>query len=270
MSQSAFITRLVVGLVALAIISVPIWLGGPVYVATVLAIALIGGHEFYGLLSAGGYHPASKLGLLWLVSITFAGVQPASPLLHTILGAGLVLTFVYSFFQHDQPITTWIATSIGAIYFGTMMGQIVALRFLSDGVWWLWFGLFVTWSNDTMAYFVGGTLGKRKLWPRLSPKKTWEGTIGGWIGAAVMGAILGFFLPIPISALGGSLIGFGCGILGLMGDLSMSVVKRQVGVKDSGHFFPGHGGMLDRLDSALFTLPFVYQMALWFTSSYFT
>jgi phosphatidate cytidylyltransferase len=77
-----------------------------------------------------------------------------------------------------------------------------------------------------------------------------------------MGGVVVLLTPVPLSLGGGILVGLGCGLLGLMGDLSISVIKRQVGVKDSGRFFPGHGGMLDRLDSSLFTLPFVYQIAL--------
>ncbi|MCB0061495.1 MAG: phosphatidate cytidylyltransferase [Caldilineaceae bacterium] len=260
-------TRIVVGLIALPIITIPIWLGGYLYGATVLLIALIGGYEFYELLSVGRYRPSPIIGLVWLAALTLCAVQPGMPLLSTVLAGGLILTFVYAFFQHDQPINTWVSTSIGAIYLGVMMGQVLALRFLPGGVWWLTFGLLVTWMNDTAAYFVGSTLGRHKIWPRLSPKKTWEGTVSGWLGAALMGGIVVTFVPLPLTLSGGMLLAFFVGILGLMGDLSISVIKGQVGVKDSGRFFPGHGGMLDRLDSSLFTLPFIYQVALWITSS---
>lgn len=254
------ITRIVVGLIALPIIIIPIWFGGALYVATVLAIALIGGYEFYELLTTGGYRPAAGIGLVWIALSTLCALQPGMPLLPATLAFGLMITFIYSFFQHTQPINTWLATATTAIYFGVLMGQILALRFLPNGVWWLSFGLMVTWMNDTAAYFVGSTLGRRKIWPRLSPKKTWEGTVSGWIGAALMGGFIVWLVALPISIGGGMLFGFCTGILGLMGDLSISVLKRQVGVKDSGRFFPGHGGMLDRLDSSLFTLPFVYQV----------
>jgi phosphatidate cytidylyltransferase len=103
------------------------------------------------------------------------------------------------------------------------------------------------------------------MWPRLSPKKTWEGTIGGWIGAALTGALLAWLLPLGLAVWEGALIGLLGGVLGLAGDLSISMVKRQVGVKDSGRFFPGHGGMLDRLDSMSFVIPFVYQAAILLT-----
>jgi phosphatidate cytidylyltransferase len=110
---------------------------------------------------------------------------------------------------------------------------------------------------------VGVTLGRHKLWPRLSPKKTWEGTIGGWIGAALIGGGLAWWLLPEVHWWVGVGLGAIGGILALFGDLSISMVKRQVGVKDSGKLFPGHGGMLDRLDSILFVLPFIYQVARW-------
>ncbi|MBX3014552.1 MAG: phosphatidate cytidylyltransferase [Caldilineaceae bacterium] len=260
------ITRTVVALVALPFILLPIWFGGVWFAVLALVIALAGGYEFYTLLATGGYHPALPIGLVWLAALTLTGLQPGMPLLLPVLAAGFMITYVYVFFQQEEPIGIWLATCIGALYLGVMIGQMVALRYLPHGFWWLVLGLLLTWSNDAAAYFVGVTLGRSKLWPRLSPKKTWEGTIGGWLCAALFGAGGAYFLPfLPITIWQGALLGLLGGVLGLLGDLAISVLKRQVGVKDSGRLFPGHGGMLDRLDSALFLLPFVYQVAFWLT-----
>lgn len=256
-------TRIAVALIALPFVILPIWFGGPLYTLAVLVIALGGGYEFYELLTKGGYHPAPWLGLIWISALVLCGLQADFAFQPTVLSAGFVITFVYAFFQHETPISTWLATSVIAIYLGVMMGQVQALRLLPNGMWWLVLGLLITWFNDTAAYFVGSTLGRRKLWPRLSPKKTWEGTVAGWISAAAGAGILVYFLPLPLGIVSGILLGFFGGVIGLLGDLSVSVLKRQVGVKDSGKLFPGHGGMLDRLDSVLFVLPFVYQVAHW-------
>jgi phosphatidate cytidylyltransferase len=259
------ITRIVVALIALPVVVLPIWFGGFWFALLALVIALAGGYEFNKLLTAGGYHPVLPIGLLWLVALTLTGLQPGMPLLLPILTLGFMATYVYVFFQQHEPISTWMATSIGAIYLGVMIGQMVALRYLPSGFWWLALGLAVTFANDAAAYFVGVTLGRHKLWPRISPKKTWEGTIGGWLFAALFGGLSAYLLPVPIAIWQGVLIGAVGGMLGLLGDLAISVLKRQVGVKDAGKLFPGHGGMLDRLDSALFVLPFVYQVAFWLT-----
>ena len=127
---------------------------------------------------------------------------------------------------------------MGAIYLGIAASQTLALRQLPDGLWWLVFGLVVTWSNDAAAYFTGVTLGRHKLWPRLSPKKTWEGTIGGWIAAVVAAVLVVWLSPLSEPLWLAAILGAVCGVLGLLGDLSISMLKRQVGVKDSGHFCP--------------------------------
>ena len=151
-----------------------------------------------------------------------------------------------------------------AIYLGITLGQIVSLRFLPHGFSYVLFGFLVTWANDSAAFFIGVFFGKHKIFPRLSPKKTWEGTIGGVIGAGLAGAFLAYALPVQPGPVFGAFVGVIAGILAFFGDLSISMMKRQVGVKDSGTIFPGHGGMLDRLDSLLFTLPFIYQAMLFY------
>ncbi|MCX6043954.1 MAG: phosphatidate cytidylyltransferase [Chloroflexi bacterium] len=255
-------TRIIVGLIALPFVLAPIWFGG-VWCALLVAVAaLAAGYEFYGMMEQGDYHPAPWLGLPWMVAIALAGWWPAMPWLSTILMVGSILTLVYALFQIEKPASTWMSTSVGAIYIGLMLGQGLALRLLPSGLWWLLFGMLVTWVNDIAAYFTGSTLGRHKLWPRLSPKKSWEGTVGGWIGSALIGGLLTLVLPLPIPVVFGAGLGFACGILALFGDLSISMLKRQIGVKDTGTFFPGHGGVLDRLDSLLFVLPFVYQVVL--------
>lgn len=259
------ITRTVVALIALPLVVLPIWFGGISFALLALVIVLAGGYEFYKLLTAGGYHPVLPLGLVWIAALTLTGLQPGMPLLLPIITFGFMVTYVYVFFQHREPISTWIATAIGALYLGVMVGQMVALRYLPNGFWWLALGLLVTWANDAAAYFVGVTLCRHRLWPRISPKKTWEGTLGGWLFGALFGGLCVYLFPLPIPIWQGVLIGAVGSMLGLLGDLAISVLKRQVGVKDAGKLFPGHGGMLDRLDSALFVLPFVYQVAFWLT-----
>lgn len=260
-------TRILVGLVAIPIVLLPLWYGGVWTALLVLLIALAGGNEYFRLLAQGGYRPAYWLGMFWLGVTVLSGWRPDLLPLDLVLTTGLLATLIYSLFQHENQVHTWLATSGGAIYFGLLLSQGVALRQMTDGLAWLMLGLLITWFNDTAAYFAGVYLGNHKLWPRISPKKTWEGTVGGWLGGALAGALVVQFTPIPISLGMGILIGFVGGVLALFGDLVESMIKRQVGVKDSGQFFPGHGGMWDRMDSILFVMPFVYQVALWFTKN---
>jgi phosphatidate cytidylyltransferase len=256
--------RILVGLVALPAVLIPIWLGGIWLTLFLMLVGIGGGLEFYRLMQIGGYQPRRMLGLVWLALLILAHWQPQLLPFSLIVMAGMIITLIDAMHQKRAPMHTWMATSMGALYIGTMLGQALALRQLPNGMWWVLLGLALTWTNDSAAYFVGVTFGRHKLWPRLSPKKSWEGTIAGWVTAAIVGALWILITPLnaTYSPILGAVVGLIAGILALFGDLSISTIKRQVGVKDSGHIFPGHGGVLDRLDSILFVLPFVYQAVL--------
>ncbi|MCC6458336.1 MAG: phosphatidate cytidylyltransferase [Caldilineaceae bacterium] len=258
--------RILVGLVALPAVLIPIWLGGVWLTLFLMLVGIGGGLEFYRLMQIGGYQPRRTLGLVWLALLILSHWQPQLLPFSLVVMAGMIITLIDAMHQKQAPMHTWMATSMGALYIGTMLGQALALRQLPNGMWWVLLGLALTWTNDSAAYFVGVTFGRHKLWPRLSPKKSWEGTIAGWVTAAIVGALWIMITPLnaAYSPILGAVVGLIAGILALFGDLAISTLKRQVGVKDSGHIFPGHGGVLDRLDSILFVLPFVYQVvSLW-------
>ncbi|MFO7634940.1 MAG: phosphatidate cytidylyltransferase [Caldilinea sp.] len=281
-------TRIIAALIAIPIVVIPIYLGGFWGLLLGVGVTVISVMEMYHMFHAGEYHPSRLIGVPWAVLLFLSGwdpaqvqrssipvtgllTEPTTRLLEllsfptdTVLVAGFLVTLTYCLFVHENPVNTWLSTSIVAIYIGVMLGQIVSLRFLDNGFAYVLFGFLITWANDSAAFFVGVTIGKHKIFPRLSPKKSWEGTIGGWIFAAVTGAILATILPVSNGPIFGAIIGFIAGVLAFFGDLSISMLKRQFGVKDSGTFFLGHGGMLDRLDSMLFTLPFIYQSVLFY------
>ena len=257
-------TRIITALVALPFVLLPIWLGGVWCTALFVAVAVIAGLEFFYLMEIAGFYPNRWLGIAWLSMLALNGWRPALFPLAPVLVAGLLISVTDALRVTENPAGRWMSTSVGAIYLGIATGQTLALRQLPEGLWWLLYGLVVAWTNDTAAYFVGVTWGRHKLWPRISPKKTWEGTIAGWIGAAIAGAAVVSLTPLPDAVGLAALIGGVCGVLGLFGDLSISMLKRQSGVKDTGHLIPGHGGVLDRLDSLLFVLPFIATVALLF------
>lgn len=153
---------------------------------------------------------------------------------------------------------------LGFLYVPLLMSFLVLLRDLDHGVQWIFLLLIIVMSGDTAAYYVGSSLGKRKLYPLVSPKKSVEGMIGGLAGS-VIGTLLAsatFFPELTIAgAVATALV---VGLLGQLGDLFESLLKRSFGVKDSGTIIPGHGGMLDRLDSVLFAAPPLYIYARYF------
>jgi phosphatidate cytidylyltransferase len=182
-----------------------------------------------------------------------------------ILTALVMVSFVDALlFEPDLPRApqrVGVAV-LGAVYPGLLLGTVVRLRQLPDGVAWLVLALAVTWLNDTGAYFAGRVYGQRKLYPRISPSKTWEGAAGGLlasIGGALAVKSLGWLPQLPWW--GSVVVGAGAGVLGPLGDLSESMLKRAYGAKDSSRLLPGHGGVLDRIDALLFTGPFVLLCA---------
>ena len=159
------------------------------------------------------------------------------------------------------------SAALGALawgYAGLLPAAVVALRVREDAGWpWVVLLFVVTWANDTFAYFTGRFLGKRPLAPRISPRKTWEGFWGGAAGS-VGGALMVKVLFLPgLSVPAAAVVGAGAAVLGPLGDLSESMLKRAAGVKDSGRIIPGHGGLLDRIDAVLFVAPWVVACAMW-------
>jgi phosphatidate cytidylyltransferase len=132
----------------------------------------------------------------------------------------------------------------------------VRLQGIGQGGKWLLFALAITWAADTTAYFVGRAMGKHPLAPHISPKKTWEGSLGGIVGSLIIGYVAKFFVPIPVGHLLG--MAFVGNVAGQMGDLLESAYKRSAGVKDSGSLLPGHGGVLDRIDALILCIPVVW------------
>ncbi|HLZ35011.1 MAG TPA: phosphatidate cytidylyltransferase [Nitrospira sp.] len=149
-------------------------------------------------------------------------------------------------------------TLTGMLYIGLTLSYLVMTRLLPQGEWLIFFLLLVTWAGDAGAYYMGTVCGQHALAPGISPKKTVEGLAGGLIGALIIAfAARWWFLP-ALSVLDGVILAVLLTITGLWGDLAESAIKRSVGAKDSGGVLPGHGGMLDRLDSLLFTAPAFY------------
>lgn len=151
---------------------------------------------------------------------------------------------------------------ITAFYAGLLFPFVALLRRLPDGSWWVILALAATWLGDTGAYFAGRFLGKHKLFPEVSPKKTWEGALGGMIStmAAVLVVKIWFLQEIVFwEAL---FLGVAASIIGQSGDLCESLLKRSYGVKDSGGVLPGHGGIMDRVDALVFVSPLVYVFAV--------
>jgi phosphatidate cytidylyltransferase len=218
-------------------------------------VTAIGCYELYGLFRQATYAPDWALGLP--AAVAFALV----PLLKrgTADGwIGLLLALVVvggAYYlipgQDGKRLVDWSLTVLGAVYVGLLLGQLTVLRGWSNGAWWVGLVFLITWGYDTGAYCSGRLFGSRPFMAHISAKKTVEGVQGGLILSSLAGCIS---VPaLGLSVWQGLLIGFLGGVAAQTGDLVESMIKRQVGAKDSGTIIPGHGGLLDRIDSLLFT-----------------
>lgn len=253
--------RILSAAILIPVVGVAVYLGGPWLAMVVGLAALLAGWEFYGLLHRGGYGPSIPLGLLLIVLLLLGAYRPEWGLIRPAVVGMVMLTLGWQLFQAGSPapMVDWALTLSGGLYLGWLMGHFLLLRAAPQGLLWMGVALLSTWICDSGAYFVGLSFGRHKLWPRISPKKSWEGAVGGWISGVVLTAVIAGLLGLgwPHGAAIGALVG----IVAPFGDFSVSMLKRQVGVKDSSHLIPGHGGMLDRIDSLLFTVPVVYYYA---------
>ena len=163
----------------------------------------------------------------------------------------------------EKVLITWTSSLTGIFYLGWLLSYWVLIM-VFYGRDWVLLALFSTFAVDTTAYFVGRALGRHKMAPTISPGKTWEGAVGGLVGAIVAVIALALLLDIDISYSEMVILGFLIAVFAQLGDLAESKLKRSMGVKEAGNLIPGHGGILDRLDSIVFTGVVVYYCLRWF------
>ena len=270
--------RVITALWGIPLLIAAIWFDRPlpwftILVATWGALAVF---EFYRLVAAKT-PPLTYFGLIWTLlfilsrdSDLLSALQPhlnldlLTPLLLT---SAVLLSLIWSLLrpQKETAFIGWAWTMAGILYLGWLLSHLVALRGLDDGRNWVFFALLINSASDTAAFFTGRALGKRPLAPQISPGKTWEGTTGGILGAILVSLL--FLLPTPLSLpltwWQAVLLGLLVSIFGQLGDLVESLFKRNMGVKDSGRLIPGHGGILDRIDSVVFAGVVVYYYVIW-------
>ena len=242
-----------------------IW-GGRPFFFLVLAIGLMGLFEFYRIMEARQVKPLTFLGLLMGIGLPFAILAPG--ILSLVIAGGVMVTLLYQMGRKDMPsaIANCAVTVFGLFYVVGLLSHLIVLRNLEGGMSLVFTVWFVTWMGDSGAFIIGRVCGKHKLFPRISPYKTVEGAIGG-VGLAIGAGFLAYFVlravfksaPFPIYHT--LFLGVTLGIVGILGDLSESLLKRGARVKDSGKNVPGHGGILDAFDSLLFTAPVMYYYA---------
>jgi phosphatidate cytidylyltransferase len=251
--------RILSALLLIPLIVGPIYLGGYPLLVLALVVAVLGYYEFDAMLRRGGRRPFRALGLVLTLLLVSTPHIPQFDTAAAITVA-VLLTLLYSLFQARSPHETVLdaaLTLVGAAYVGWLLRYALLTRMLPGGFELTIIALVGTWAADTGAFLAGSAFGKRKVYPRVSPGKTWEGVAGGLALTVVVLLLAGTTL-LQLEVWQSLFLGVVITAAAALGDLVESAFKRAAGVKDSGALIPGHGGLLDRADSVLFVLPVFY------------
>jgi phosphatidate cytidylyltransferase len=259
-------TRIISALIALPVALVAMGLGGWAFAALVLFVGGVCLFEFMSM-TLPGDRPAqallTALGLTLMVGILTGAM--ASPL--ALVGLSVVPLLVLTFFLFRTGDLGSVAARLsfgftGLFWAGGLLAITGALRWLDDGFAWLLLACVLAWMSDTGAYFAGRALGRHKLYEKVSPKKTWEGAVGGVLAATAGAFALSRLYGPQVDAVHLAILAPVAAAFGQVGDLAESLLKRSVGVKDSGKIMPGHGGLFDRVDALIFVGPVVLSYAV--------
>lgn len=234
----------------------PLWL----FLLADLLLAVLALREYFAISRAGGYRVVSLVGYAGCAGVCLAEAHASrggSHLTFAAFGVFLLLLICVALFQiHElkEYLAAVAATTFGVLYIGLPFSFLIPIRFKdpATGFHWIFVLFLVIWAGDIFAYFIGRTVGRHLLFPRVSPKKTWEGAIAGFAGSLLAARAYAYWVwrgqdVVVVLILAGLIA-----IAGQVGDLAESAMKRGAGVKDSGSILPGHGGVLDRIDALLF------------------
>jgi phosphatidate cytidylyltransferase len=265
--------RVIVTVILVPLAVLLIYFGGYAYQAAIIILLLVAAWEYIKLLRKIDLQPAVPLVILGVLLLSVSRVIfqfTYDPILLTIL---ILWTAAYYIRQlelnNGQPAVDFGATLSIILYLGFLGSYLISLRDLEYGRWWTFLILPVVWIADSGAYLIGTYFGKRKLAPKTSPNKTWEGYVGGIVSGILGGIglthlyIQVFNAGIGITLIEGAIISLIISTFIPLGDLTESMIKRQASCKDSGTIFPGHGGVFDRIDSLIWAAPIGYYLILY-------
>jgi len=261
------ISALIIFIIGLSLI----FSGGWIYTVGVTVILACAAWEFIDLFIKGGYHPNPYLLVLGTVGIMFSAYLD-KPVFTSFVYActifSILLFTILNYERYEKTAAFDFTIEMAAVLFITFLGSyLIKIRFLPNGSFWIMISIIPASIGDIGAYFAGSLFGKHKLAPKLSPNKTIEGYIGGVFSGILAGYTLGLIarIYVPVITVTASiLIGSITGILSPLGDLSKSIFKRQFNRKNTGSIIPGHGGILDRIDTWLWAGPIAYYLIIFF------
>jgi phosphatidate cytidylyltransferase len=255
--------RVITAVCGIPVLVAAVWFDGPLPWFSILAAVwgLLAFLEFCRMTGTTRFMPLTVFGAVWTVLFVLHPHCPYYMVVPILLTSGMALPLILLIFfrQKEGAFTGWAWMMGGILYVGFLLSYLVGIR-LEAGREWLYLALFATFGSDSAAYFIGRAFGRHKMAPRVSPGKTWEGAIAGVFGGVIISLLFTLDTPlqIPLGYGWAVLLGVLISVFGQAGDLVESLLKRNSGVKESGSLMPGHGGLLDRMDSVVFAGVVVY------------
>ncbi len=256
--------RVITGLLFLPIFYLVAWKLPPAYfTALVIAAVIVGLHEFYRMAQARGHHPEVVLGMVLGILVALDFYRPLFPgrgqfYIFTVTMLAIMIARLFSSRPVDGALEDVAHTFLGVFYVAMLFSYQIVIRLGENGKQWLVFLYFVIWASDIGAYSIGIPFGRHRLYEKVSPKKSIEGFVGALVASAGMALLCRVWFMPPIGIAEAVWLALLLAVVGTIGDLTESLFKRAAGVKDSGIIIPGHGGILDRMDSMLFAAPVLY------------
>ena len=259
--------RLITILLTLPIVVACVYFGGVAFLGLILVLALISINEFYNMMKAKDFHPAYWVGnfftVFFIVFAYYALKKNWEPAHSAILTGAVLVAMGSSLFlkRPKEAIVDIAVTLFGMMYIGWFFSYLLFIRALTERGAYLFFLMVTIWALDIVAYLFGTRFGKHKLLPSVSPKKSVEGAVAGFIFCLIAAGVFGYYAGFDLTH--SLVLGAIIGVVAQMSDLVESLIKRDAGVKDSSSIMPGHGGVLDRIDSFILTAPVVYYYLVW-------
>jgi phosphatidate cytidylyltransferase len=259
--------RVLTGVIAIPALYLLIGYGpGPTLFIMVLIAVALGLHEFYSLVLPENKRHEKAIGILLgmvLASLIYLG---DASFIHASLAFSIIflsITYMLKSRNFALAISKMALTLFGILYIGLLLSYVTLIDTTAPGKQWVFFLVSTVWAADIGGFFMGSLVGRHKLYPKVSPNKTIEGLAGGVVGAIAAALLYRKLVFSDLDISDCVFLGFCLSLCGQMGDFTESMIKRSVRVKDSSGLIPGHGGILDRLDSFLFSAPFLYYYLCW-------
>jgi len=254
-------TRILSGLIMLPFLAV-IYFGGRLLLIACFILGITAIREFYRGFEKIEIKPSYLIANISILSLYGINLFIKDYQYYMLwFFAVIILSLLYLFKIEERQLTDAMATITGIFYVVFFSFHVTLIEQIPEYGILVWLIFITAFGTDTMAYFTGYAIGKHKLCPKISPKKTIEGSIGGILGSVILCALFGYFF-IPRLLIHCVIIGILGGVISQFGDLTASIFKRKMNIKDYGNLIPGHGGILDRIDSVLFTAPMVYYYVM--------